>query len=162
VISIVRRAQEHTPVSLGGSPHPRSCAILLLAMARRFFNRQVPACSDSQAGALSLREVTSVVIGDWACKSPKRKSRAERDPIKVEIERKFLVRGSAWRSLATSEARIRQAYLASGERSTTRVRIKNDVDAFLTSKSKPTGLLRLEIECPISLLDADTLLILGG
>ena len=82
----------------------------------------------------------------------------------VEIERKFLVRGSAWRSFATSQARIRQAYLASGERSTTRVRIKNDVDAFLTIKSKPTGLRRLEIEYPISPIDAEALLSLrlGG
>ena len=41
----------------------------------------------------------------------------------VEIERKFLVRSEAWRSLVTAEDCIRQAYLASGERSTTRVRI---------------------------------------
>ena len=82
----------------------------------------------------------------------------------VEIERKFLVRGSAWQSLATSQARIRQAYLASGECSTTRVRIKNDIEAFLTIKSKPTGLRRIEIEYPISLLDGEALLSLrlGG
>jgi adenylate cyclase len=76
----------------------------------------------------------------------------------VEIERKFLVRGEAWRSLASSEARIRQAYLASGERSTTRVRIKNDADATLTIKSKRAELRRLEIEYPISVLDAEALL----
>jgi adenylate cyclase len=50
----------------------------------------------------------------------------------VEIERKFLVRSEAWRSLVTAEARIRQAYLASGERSTTRVRIKNGTEAMVT------------------------------
>jgi adenylate cyclase len=76
----------------------------------------------------------------------------------VEIERKFLVRGEAWRSLATSEARIRQAYLASGERSTTRVRIKNDADATVTIKSKRAELRRLEVEYPISVLDAEALL----
>lgn len=68
------------------------------------------------------------------------------------------MRGDAWRSLATSEARIRQAYLASGERSTTRVRIKNDADATVTIKSKRAELRRLEVEYPISTLDAEALL----
>ena len=76
----------------------------------------------------------------------------------VEIERKFLVRSEAWRSLATTEASIRQAYLASGERSTTRVRIKNSSDATVTIKSKRAELRRLEIEYPISVLDAEALL----
>jgi adenylate cyclase len=81
-----------------------------------------------------------------------------------EIERKFLVRGEAWRSLATSQANIRQGYLASGERSTTRVRIKDGGDATLTIKSKRAELRRLEIEYPIAVLDAEALLSLrqGG
>jgi CYTH domain-containing protein len=73
----------------------------------------------------------------------------------VEIERKFLVRSEAWRSLANTEGSIRQAYLASGERSTTRVRIKNGTDATVTIKSKRAELRRLEIEYPISVLDAE-------
>ena len=76
----------------------------------------------------------------------------------VEIERKFLVRGEAWRSIATSQASIRQGYLASGERSTTRVRVKDGTDATLTIKSKRAELRRLEIEYPISALDAEALL----
>jgi adenylate cyclase len=76
----------------------------------------------------------------------------------VEIERKFLVQGEAWRSRATAEASIRQAYLASGERSTTRVRIKNSTDATVTIKSKRAELRRLEVEYPISGLDAEALL----
>jgi adenylate cyclase len=76
----------------------------------------------------------------------------------IEIERKFLVRGEAWRDTATAEVNIRQAYLASGERSTTRVRIKNGRDATLTVKSKRAELRRLEVECPISVLDAEALL----
>jgi len=82
----------------------------------------------------------------------------------IEIERKFLVRGEAWRSLATEQASIRQGYLASGERSTTRVRIKNGRDATLTIKSKRAELRRLEIEYPIAVLDAEALLSLrqGG
>src|SRR5262249_14222031 len=75
-----------------------------------------------------------------------------------EIERKFLVRNEAWRSIATAEASVQQGYLASGERSTTRVRIKNGSDATLTIKSKRAELRRLEIESPISLLDAQALL----
>jgi adenylate cyclase len=75
----------------------------------------------------------------------------------IEIERKFLVRGEGWRSMATGQAYIRQAYLASGERSTTRVRVRNGSDATLTIKSKRSELRRLEIECPISVLDAEAL-----
>src|SRR5262245_35886533 len=71
-----------------------------------------------------------------------------------EIERKFLVRNEAWRSIATAEASVRQGYLASGERSTARVRIKNGSEATLTIKSKRAELRRLEIEYPISVLDA--------
>ena len=82
----------------------------------------------------------------------------------IEIERKYLVRGEGWRSIATAEASIRQAYLASGDRSSTRVRIKNGSDATLTIKSKRAELRRLEIEYPISVLDAEALLSLrmGG
>lgn len=76
----------------------------------------------------------------------------------IEIERKFLVTSEAWRSLATAEAHIRQAYLASGDRSTTRVRIKDATQATVTIKSKRAELRRLEIEYPISVFDAEALL----
>ena len=75
-----------------------------------------------------------------------------------EIERKFLVRSEEWRSLATGRARIRQAYLASGERSSTRVRIKDDTDATVTIKSKGAELRRLEVEYAIAIIDAEALL----
>src|SRR4029453_15598850 len=52
-------------------------------------------------------------------------ARVQRGIMAAEFEGKFRFRSEAWRSLASSEARIRQGYLASGERSTTRVRIKN-------------------------------------
>jgi adenylate cyclase len=64
----------------------------------------------------------------------------------VEIERKFLVRNLEWRRLARVEARLRQAYLAAGDRSSTRVRIKDDVAATVTIKAKGMGLRRLEVE----------------
>jgi adenylate cyclase len=75
-----------------------------------------------------------------------------------EIERKFLVRNAAWRVMATAQTSIRQAYLTSGERSTTRVRIKNGTAATLTIKSKQAELRRLEVECPITVLDAEALI----
>src|SRR5262245_7816725 len=75
-----------------------------------------------------------------------------------EIERKFLVSSGEWRRVVTGQSRIRQAYLASGERSSTRVRIKDDTEATMTIKSKGAELRRLEVECAISVLDAEALL----
>jgi adenylate cyclase len=75
-----------------------------------------------------------------------------------EIERKFLVRGQEWRKLATAPTRLRQAYLASGDKSSTRVRIKDDAAASLTIKARGAGLRRLEVEVPISLIDGEALM----
>jgi len=80
--------------------------------------------------------------------------------VSVEIERKFLVRGNAWRELVTSQTAIRQAYLASGSLSSTRVRIKNGTAATLTIKSRRAELRRLEVECVISVADAEALIAL--
>lgn len=76
----------------------------------------------------------------------------------VEIERKFLVRGEAWRSFVTGQASLRQAYLAPAGRSTVRVRIKNGTSATVAIKSKRAELRRLEIEYPVSVFDAEALL----
>jgi adenylate cyclase len=76
----------------------------------------------------------------------------------VEIERKFLVRADDWRRLVTDRIDIRQAYLSSGERSSTRVRIKDGETATLTVKSKRAELRRVEVEYPISVADAESLL----
>jgi adenylate cyclase len=75
-----------------------------------------------------------------------------------EIERKFLLRGEAWRSLVRETITIRQAYLASNGKSSIRVRIKNDSDATLTVKSKPTSLRRLELEYKVPLLEAEAMM----
>ena len=75
-----------------------------------------------------------------------------------EIERKFLVRGQEWRRLASVAMRLRQAYLAAGDKSSTRVRIKDDRSASVTIKAKGTGLRRLEVEYPISLIDGEALM----
>jgi adenylate cyclase len=64
-----------------------------------------------------------------------------------EIERKFLVRGDAWRSLAKG-APYRQGYLNSAKERTVRVRIA-DARAFLTVKGVTVGATRPEYEYEI-------------
>jgi len=76
----------------------------------------------------------------------------------VEIERKFLVRGNQWQKLTTSEARVRQAYLASGQHSSTRVRITDNQKATVTIKSRRAALSRVEVECAVSVADAEQLM----
>ncbi|MGB2924631.1 MAG: CYTH domain-containing protein [Limnothrix sp.] len=69
-----------------------------------------------------------------------------------EIERKFLVQGDRWRTLATG-VHYRQGYLQRGTGRTVRVRIAGE-QGFLTIKGQTTGLTRLEFEYPIPLADA--------
>jgi len=73
----------------------------------------------------------------------------------LEIERKFLVRGSRYRDAATSSSRIRQGYICSGHGRTVRVRIR-DARAFLTIKGPAgtDGLARYEFEKEITLDEA--------
>jgi adenylate cyclase len=80
----------------------------------------------------------------------------------IEIERRFLVRGEEWRKHAIARDVLRQAYLASGERSSTRVRITNNADATVTIKSKKAEMRRLEIEYAVSVPDAEALVRLTG
>jgi len=75
-----------------------------------------------------------------------------------EIERKFLVRGDAWRTLATKKLHIRQAYLASDGKASIRVRIKDDREATLTVKSRIPERRRLELEYPVPVLEAEALI----
>jgi adenylate cyclase len=78
--------------------------------------------------------------------------------MSFEIERKFLVRGDDWRALVSSQTTIRQAYLASGAKSSTRIRICGDGTATLTIKSRPADLRRMELEYPIPVLQAEALM----
>jgi len=78
--------------------------------------------------------------------------------MSFEIERKFLVRGNDWRGLVSSQTTIRQAYLASSAKSSTRIRIRGDGTATLTIKSRPADLRRLELEYPIPVLQAEALM----
>ena len=74
----------------------------------------------------------------------------------VEIERKFLVRGTAWRNKARV-SRLRQVYLSTDPARVVRVRVA-DGCGFLTVKGRPTGARRSEIELRIPPADAEALL----
>ena len=73
-----------------------------------------------------------------------------------EIERKFLVKGEAWKSLAKGTG-YRQGYLNSVKERTVRVRTVGD-QGFLTIKGITRGASRTEYEYPIPLADAEAML----
>lgn len=78
----------------------------------------------------------------------------------LEIERRFLVRGDAWRSLAGPPQRLRQGYLASSaEGITVRIRLQSDGQAWLTLKAAAdsSGIVRHEFEYSIPASDAEAL-----
>lgn len=72
-----------------------------------------------------------------------------------EIERKFLVRGDAWR--ADNGTLIRQGFLHNEVDSTVRVRATGE-RAYLTVKGAMTGVTRTEFEYEIPLEDANQML----
>ena len=74
----------------------------------------------------------------------------------VEIERKFLVEGDAWRTQGEATL-LRQGYLSLDPARTVRVRIDGE-NAFLTIKGKSVGASRGEWEYPIPVPDAAELL----
>lgn len=76
----------------------------------------------------------------------------------MEIERKFLVVGDAYKRLARTSDRIRQGYICSGHGRTVRVRQRGK-QAFLTIKgpSLDGGLSRYEFEKEITLDEASHL-----
>ncbi len=74
----------------------------------------------------------------------------------IEIERKFLVKGDAWRSMGPGIPLI-QGYLAGSDQATVRVRTAGEV-AFLTVKGKVTNLTRQEFEYEIPVADARAML----
>jgi len=76
--------------------------------------------------------------------------------VGVEIERKFLLVGDAWRQLA-QPVLLRQGYLNSDPARTVRVRIEGQ-DATLTIKGKTAGATRAEWEYQIPLVEAAQLL----
>jgi adenylate cyclase len=74
----------------------------------------------------------------------------------LEIERKFLVIGDAYRNLSVPVL-LRQAYLSSHPDRVVRIRSEGE-KAFITIKSKTIGISRGEWEYPIPMNDAAHLL----
>src|SRR5512140_3739741 len=73
-----------------------------------------------------------------------------------EIERKYLVKASAWKGLGAGTL-YRQGYLSSVKERTVRVRIAGE-EAFLTIKGVNRGVSRAEFEYPIPVGDAAAML----
>jgi adenylate cyclase len=73
-----------------------------------------------------------------------------------EIERKFLVKGAAWRSQAKGTS-YRQGYLNSAKERTVRIRTIDD-KAFLTVKGLTVGATRSEYEYEIPIADCNAML----
>ena len=73
-----------------------------------------------------------------------------------EIERKFLLKGDSWRSLAAG-TKYRQGYLNSTKERVVRVRTIDD-NGFLTVKGITTGATRVEYEYEIPEKDATEML----
>lgn len=74
----------------------------------------------------------------------------------LEIERKFLVRGDAWRGLA-EPVRMRQGYVPAENHVTVRVRTAG-VKAWITLKTPAKNLVRQEFEYEIPIADAEAML----
>lgn len=73
-----------------------------------------------------------------------------------EIERKFLVTGTAWKA-GVAGVRFRQGYLSTAKERTVRVRTEGP-RAVLTIKGLTSGISRAEFEYEIPLADADRIL----
>ena len=73
-----------------------------------------------------------------------------------EIERKFLVKGDAWRAIAKGTI-YRQGYLNSAKERTVRIRVA-DAKAFITIKGPTVGATRSEYEYEIPLDEGKAML----
>ena len=76
----------------------------------------------------------------------------------TEIERKFLLKPGQWKPGGPGR-RMTQGYLSRDPDRTVRVRLVGD-EAYMTVKSRRTGITRTEIEFPIALENARDLLLL--
>jgi adenylate cyclase len=74
-----------------------------------------------------------------------------------EIERKFLMSSGSWQSAVSKVSDISQVYLAATDSASVRIRVKDEVKAFLAIKSADAGPSRLEFEYPIPVDEAKAL-----
>jgi adenylate cyclase len=75
----------------------------------------------------------------------------------IEVERKFLVVGEAWRGAATERIRMRQGYLTREGPSSVRIRITG-AEARLNLKSAEVGTTRLEFDWEVPRAEAEQIL----
>jgi adenylate cyclase len=75
----------------------------------------------------------------------------------MEIERKFLVEGEAWREDVEASLEMQQGYIASNEACSVRIRVQGEV-AFLNIKGATLAIERPEFEYPLPLVDAKYML----
>ena len=76
----------------------------------------------------------------------------------LEIERRFLVEGDDWKTIAGNPQYLRQGYLATSIRGwTVRMRILEKAKAWLTLKAPAEGISKYEFEYSIPLDDAESL-----
>jgi CYTH domain-containing protein len=71
-----------------------------------------------------------------------------------EVERKFLVEGTAWRDRVHATSSLEQFYVAAAPDRSIRVRISDGATAMLTLKFGGQALSRDEFEYPVPLADA--------
>jgi adenylate cyclase len=76
----------------------------------------------------------------------------------TEFEHKLLVVGDQWRSAVSSASSLSQAYLSAKPGMVIRVRVVDDVRAYLTIKGKQVGIGRPEYEYEIPVDDGRALL----
>lgn len=79
----------------------------------------------------------------------------------IEIERKFLVKNTAFRTESNQKKHLKQGYLNADKKRTVRIRIVDEI-AFITVKgeSNSTGISRFEWEKEIKKREAEELLLL--
>jgi adenylate cyclase len=80
----------------------------------------------------------------------------------MEIERKFLVKGTGWRKEAHESWSIEQGYLAKSAATTIRVRVRDGKHGSVTIKSRSHDISRHEFEYEVPIKDARALLRLCG
>ncbi|SMC43398.1 CYTH domain-containing protein [Rhizobium sp. RU36D] len=78
-----------------------------------------------------------------------------------EIERKFLVANDDWRAVVKKSISIRQAYIASMDDRSVRIRIRDGDSARLTIKIGTNMLVRDEFEYAIPVADAEEMMTLA-
>jgi CYTH domain-containing protein len=72
-----------------------------------------------------------------------------------EIERRFLVEGTAWRDSVHAASSLEQFYLAGADDRSVRIRIADEATATLTLKFGGQALSRDEFEYPVPLAEAE-------